>query len=228
MTYAVGRRWTFSPRFYQRAAVHFPMVVHWSISRIGNSSFDLFQSYYEPYDSQTSMEAASPRTWSSSETRQLATSVSRFVNIDPVTRKPVSLPTDFIKSAIVVSDSEQFPEFRPPTEIPSGAFSSRIRVRYDDTDAYGHTNVSSYLRFVSECASRAAESGFYSKIARDIAFYPVKSSSSVYIVDSRAQDNLDVSTWEDVDNKMLLNFTVGKQGKMICYSQIEYYENNVD
>jgi len=38
--------------------------------------------------------------------------------------------------------------------------------------------------------------------------------------------NIDPVTWEDLDNRMLLNFAVCRDGKTINFAHIEYYDNS--
>ena len=71
----------------------------------------------------------------------------------------------------------------------------------------------------------AAKAGFYSAIDDDVAFYRAKKATSIFISESRAGDDLDVATWEDSENRMLLNFALSKDGKIINFAQIEYYDN---
>jgi acyl-CoA thioesterase FadM len=227
--FTVGRHWEFSSRLYERAAIDFPMKMRWTVSGFGRSSFDHFQTYHEEdqtvtvQDQSSLLAAESP---SSGFNKPLAWCVYRLVFVDPMTQKSTPLPEELVNrlSSVVVPGGERYQTFRPPSTIPHRIFSHRIRVRYDD-EFLGHMNVGSFLRFVLECAARAAESGFYSRIHNDIAFWRVRQATSVYLMESHAGDKLDVHTWEDDENQLLLNFTVNKHGQMAYYAQVEYFDN---
>jgi len=229
MWFAVGRHWTFSPRLYERAAINFPMNVHLNWNGVGKSSFDLSQDYYVDGQSAANTEAAAAAAAATQDAEPLATIVFRLVNVDPLTRKPAPLPEFFtsIAKKVMDPDGQRFPSLRAPTSIPDRSYRCRVKVRYDEIDWYFHTNVSAYLGFAFECASKAATAGFYSAIDDDIAFYRAKKATSIYMSESRAGDELEVSTWEDLDNPMLLNFAVSKDGKLIYFAQIEYYDKSI-
>lgn len=223
MFFMVGRDWTFSPRLYQQAAFDFPMSMHWTLTGVGNVSVDHQLIYYED------QQPTSSTTPSSSIARQpLASCVFRLVHVDPVTRKPAPIPEYLLFGfkENVVADGERFPTIRAPSVLPKNSYKCQLRVRYDDMDVLQHTNVSSYLVFAMECASMAAKDGFYSLICDDVAFYRSRRATSIFISECRAGDELEVVTWEDQHNRMLLNFAVCKQGEIINFAQIEYYEND--
>jgi acyl-CoA thioesterase FadM len=203
-----GRQWIFQPALYDRAAVEFPMVFRNGISGVGRSSIDLWQTLEDEADGSV-----------------LASMTFRMVNIDPVRRgSSVALPEDIRKEALrrVSSDGDKFPKFSVPDVVPTDAFSSRTRVRYDDMDVRFHTNQGSYLGFALECASRAAESGYYSHIREDVAFRRARRTTGVHLAESHAGDDLNVSTWQDANNQLLLHFAVFKQGHIIYYAQVDY------
>ena len=47
MFFTVARQWTLSERLYERAAVEFPMFVHWYVTNVGTTSIDTRQDYFE-------------------------------------------------------------------------------------------------------------------------------------------------------------------------------------
>ena len=203
-----GRHWTFSPVLFGRAAVDLPMIFHSSISRVGRTSIDICQTLQDEKDKTL-----------------LASLAFRIVNIDPEARgAAVPIPQSVLEEARkrTVAGGAQFPRIDPPSSLPQRVFTIQIKVRYDDMDFLFHTNQSSYLEFALECAATAAESGFYSVIHDDIAFYHAKQTTSVNLEESRVGDELTVSTWEDDNNKMLLNFAVNKAEQIIYYARIEF------
>jgi acyl-CoA thioesterase FadM len=225
--FLIRRQWTFSLKLYQRAAVDLPMTVKWTINNVGNTSFDgqyiyIYSLADKPNTGDSTRQASCPATTSD---QFLASSVFRLVHVDAISRRPTPFPPQIEKDLrfCVSANGEKLTALRPPSTIPNGAFSCSVTVRYDDTDFNGHTNTASYIRFALECAAQAAESGFYSRIKGDIAFYPAKSANSIFMSDSEAGDELTVSTWEDAEDKMLFNFTVSKGGEMINFAQIQYF-----
>jgi hypothetical protein len=90
-------------------------------------------------------------------------------------------------------------------------------------DLMFHSNQGAYLGFVLECAAQASESGYYKGIRDDIAFWRARTSTGIHLMESLAGDELDVSTWQNADNQLLLHFVVSKNGQMIYYAEIEYY-----
>ena len=207
---AFGRHWKFYPALFDRAAVDFPMLIRSRISAIGRSSFDTWQTVEDEKDGSL-----------------LASLVFRLVNIDPVVRGAgVPIPDNVRQGMLrgVAPDAEKFPKIATPHAVPKDAFSCRIKVRYDDMDLLFHTNQGSYPGFMLECAAQAAEAGYYSEIREDVAFLRPRWTTGIYLAESHAGDELDVSTWENADNKMLLNFLVSRQGTHIYYAQLEYYK----
>jgi acyl-CoA thioesterase FadM len=204
-----GRHWTFQPTLYNRAAVEFPMIFRTRISGVGRSSIDISQTLEDEADG-----------------TELASLAFRLVNIDPVTRgSAVPIPDEIRKEGLklVSPGSGKFPKIDVPTALVKDTFSCRIRVRYDDMDMLFHTNQGSYLGYALECAARAAESGFYSLIREDVAFWRARRATGIHLMESHAGDELDVSTWQDAENQLLLHFAISKSGQIAYYAQIEYY-----
>jgi len=205
-----GRHWKFYTAFFDRAAVEFPMLLRSTVGSVGRSSVDLCQTLEDEKDG-----------------TKLASLVFRLVNIDPVVRGVgVPMPENIRRDALraVTPGAEKFPKVVAPRAVPKDAFSCRIQVRYDDMDLLFHTNQGSYIGFIVECAAQAAEAGYYTEIHEDVAFHRPRWTTGVYLAESHAGDELDVSTWEDAENKMLLNFLVARQGTIVYYAQLEYYK----
>ena len=91
--------------------------------------------------------------------------------------------------------------------------------------SHTHTRQGCYLEYAIECATEAANSGYYSKIRGDVAYLRIRKTAANYLSVTQAGDELDMSTWEDSDNPLLLNFAVSKEGQLINFMQIEYYES---
>lgn len=216
----MGRLWNFSQRFYDRAAVEFPLSARCVISRVGGSSYDTQLSYFEG-------DGADAAAGSGPVPKPLATVVYRAVHVDADSFKPAPLPKYFVDelTANLAPGSLQFPTLAPPQAAEeSKTFKSRLRVRYDDMDMLFHTNHSAYLMYAMDCASEAAKAGFYSKVREDVAFYKARGTISVHLGQSRAGDELEVASWEDRENPLLLHFLISKGDQVIYYTNIEYYD----
>ena len=157
----------------------------------------------------------------------LATLAFKMVNIDPATRGvSVPIPDSVLQDAQqkLIPNGVTFPRVESPSALPEKVFTIQIEVRYDDMDFLFHTNQSSYLEFALECASHAAESGFYTEIHEDVAFHRVKQLTAINLEESQVGDQLTVSTWEDTNNKLLMHFAVkNKDDQVIYYTQLEFY-----
>jgi len=218
---AIGRHLTLSRKLYERVAVDFPMTQRRVTSGIGKTTFDYQVTYWEGHGDGSA-------TGGGHVSEPLASVVYRAIYIDLETYRPSPLPKPFVEmlSKNLVSGGDRYPTFIPPTSVPeTGTYSCRITVRHDDMDMLFHTTASAYLAFSLECAAQAAESGFYTKICEDVAFYQAKSTTSLHLGESRAGEELDVLTWEDNTNKLLLNFAVRKEGTMIYYAQVEFFDD---
>jgi len=204
----LGRHWKFYPALFDRAAVEFPMIIRAGVIGVGRSSIDMWQAVEDEKDGSL-----------------LASLAFRVVNIDPMVRGTgIPIPEKLRQDALrrVKPGAETFPKVAVPRAVPKDAFSCRIRVRYDDMDLLLHTNQASYQGFVQECAAQAAEAGYYAEIREDVAFHRPRWYTNIHLAESHAGDELDVSTWEDAENKMLLNFVVSKKGNIIYFAQLEY------
>lgn len=236
LLFNVVTQWTLSEKLYQRAAVDFPMMIRHVVINVGSTSYDMQRAYIEMNNStaddhgDTSASPASSRTEKTRQEEPLATYVNRIVNVDIVTRKAAPLPDDLVQDlnllvGEVANDCRISPSVRLPIAAAGKTFRCRVTVRFDDTDFQGHTNTSSYLMYALECAAQAANSGFYSAIRDDVAFYRPKKVTNVFVSESNAGDELNISTWEDENNQLLLNFAISNKGRHISHSQIEFFNN---
>jgi len=208
-----GSRYTFSPQLFDRAALDFPMRLRSWLSGVGRTSVDVYR-VLETADSERTV---------------LLSGVVRFVCMNFVNSTSVPFP-DSLKRLLLSASSpvaHRFPSIKVPESAATGSFMTIVRVRYDDMDYNFHTNQACYMLFALECAAEAAAAGYYSRIREDIAFYRALSHTCVHLNESFAGDELNVSTWEGVDNPMLLHFIVTRQQQRIYYVEIEFNEKNV-
>ena len=196
---------------YSSAAVDMPMIVTMHIGNVGKTSMDLVTKVEDETNSCS----------------LLVSRIHRVVCVDPVLRKAAPIDEDF-RTRFFASMKGSAPQIYPAMDvswrIPNKHFRSSIRVRYDDMDFLFHTNQGLYFTYASECAAQAASSGFYTAIRDDICYYNVKMAYTVHQEESFAGDHLEVVTWEDHDNPLLLYFIITKKNKHIFFAKIEYYD----
>jgi len=209
----LGSQYTLSPHLFDHADIDFPMTLHSWLSNVGRTSMDIYRI----------LETAD------SDRKVLLSGVVRYVCMDFVRGNSVPFPNPpqrHVSSALPPT-VRRFPSIKVPEYGAAASFLTTIRVRYDDMDQNWHSNNASYTAFALECAARATPAGYYSCIRGDIAFYRALSWTCVHLGESFAEDELQVSTWEDVNNALLLHFLVNRQQRRICYIQIEFGENTI-
>lgn len=209
-----GSHFTFSRPLFDRAAIDFPMRQRSSLVGVGRTSMDFYR-VLETADSQSMV---------------LLSGVIRVVCMDLARGISVPLPDTTTKwrlSSALPPAARHFPRVEVPESAPVRSFSTSIKIQYDDIDFNWHTNQAAYTAFAMECAAQAVAAAYYSHIRDDIAFYPALSLTCVHLAESFAADKLDVSTWEDVTNAMLLHFLVKRQQQRICYIKIDFDERTI-
>lgn len=209
-----GSHYTFSRQLFDRAAVEFPMTQRSSLSGVGRTSVDIHRVL---------------ETTDSHHSTVLLSGVSRLVCMDFARGISVPLPDPSKRhlSSTLPPTARRFPRIEVPESAPVKSFSTTVKVAYDDIDFNWHTNQASYTAFALECAARAAAAAYYSRIRDDVAFYPALSLTCIHLAESFAGDQLNVSTWEDTANAMVLHFLVRRQQRRICYIKIEFDERTI-
>jgi acyl-CoA thioesterase FadM len=210
----LARHWTISRLLYDRAAINFPMILSLEVTGFGRSSVDLSERLHD----ETTGEL-------------LASCLNRGVTFNTKMQMTVPIP-DVLRQQLSarVCAGDTFPIFRQPA-LPVAAstpsFTCSILVRYDDLDQVFHANNAAYIALMRECAAMATTGGFYSRLRGDVAFYPTQSLSCVYVGESFAGDELQVTTWEDAENPLLLYFVLLKQEKTVSYAKMLVFDNSL-
>jgi len=209
----LGSQYTFSPQLFDRAALDFPMRQYSWLTGVGVTSRDIYL-VLETEDSQRTV---------------LLSGVTRGVCMDFARGISVPFP-DAEKhrlSSALPPEARCFPYIKVPESVPVESFSTTVKVRYEDVDFNQHSSHTKYTTFALECAALASATGYFSRIRGDIAFYRPLSLTCIHLGESFAGDNLNVSTWEAVDNAMLLRFLIKRQQQRTCYIQIEFDGNTI-
>jgi len=208
----LGSQHTFSHHLFDNVAMDFPMRLRSWLS-VGRTSIDIYR-ILETADSQRKV---------------LLSGVARYVCmnfVEGVSAPFPDSPQRHLSSALPPT-ARRFPSVEVPESGAVGSFWTTVTVRYDDMDFNWHSNHAAYTAFAVECAARATAAGYYSRIRDDIAFYRALSSTCIHLGESFAGDELHVSTWEDINNALLLHFLINRQQRRICYIKIEFEDNTI-
>ena len=148
--------------------------------------------------------------------------VDQVVSVDKSTRKPMPLPEWWrTKYAPMVVGNE--PLVLPRFSTPKTVHRYECRVPWSDVDIYRHTNFSAYIRYCSDCATDGVYTGAYPSFTDTLSKYYIKGTSISFYNESKANDTLQISSWEDKDTKYLLRFKGTCRGKNVFESTIEFY-----
>lgn len=210
----LGSEYSLSAHLFDHAAVNFPMAERSWLSNVGRTSIDIYRI----------LETAD------SDRKVLVSGVARYVCMDFVSGNSVPFPTSperHLSSAASSPTARRFPSVKVPESGAVGSFLATVKVRYDDMDHNWHSNHASYTAYALECAAQAAAAGHYSRIRDDVAFYRALSWTCMHLGESFAGDELQLSTWQDEDNALLLHFLINRQQQRICYIKIEFDEDSI-
>jgi acyl-CoA thioesterase FadM len=143
------------------------------------------------------------------------------------TRKLTCVPDEWkekYKSAAVEKNRLIIPVEKVPTDPEKVVARYDMRVRWNDTDGYKHTNYLSYVKFCFDAAQDAVANGKYSAFSGDILQYDVKAVEMLYKAESKATDLLTVLSWEDDADPFNIHFSMHKDDDSIVYqSRVEFY-----
>jgi acyl-CoA thioesterase FadM len=200
---------TVSRHLHDRAAIEYPMKHSYQVANVGRSSFDSKFTVTEQLTGEP-----------------LLTCLMRSVAVNIKSKTSVTLPDSLRRELLeeVIPGGDAFPAFYPPASVPEHTFSCRITVRYSDMDRIFHTSSKGYFAIIEECAAQATAAGFYSTVDGDIAFYQTESLSIVFVGESFAGDQLEVTTWEDVADRLRLYFFIRKNEETISYAKLQVFK----
>jgi len=141
------------------------------------------------------------------------------------TRHPTPVP-DWWKSrylsAVVGNERLNVAAEDVPTTVPTSHYN--MKVPWNEIDAYGHTNYQSYVRFCFDAAADAVSAGRYATFDGDILRYNVANIRSLYKSESRANDILNIISWQSPDDPRELHFSIQKDdGTLLFQSCMHFY-----
>ncbi|XP_070535714.1 uncharacterized protein [Ptychodera flava] len=149
-----------------------------------------------------------------------------MVLIDKATRRPVHFEPKFVEQSLPFVKGGTVSFMRPIVDQPpSYSYRYSISVPASDMDSNYHVNQSNYIKYCMDCAAFGARDHAYSLFTQDIASYPIKSLSVLYIGESRSGQILDVISWEDREKPYIIYFII-RRGKDDIYQSIVRF--NVD
>jgi len=154
-----------------------------------------------------------------------AENINQVVTVSRETRKPIALPEWWVEK--YTSYSINVPKLViPVTVTPADAFTYNVKVRWSDTDGYGHTNYISYIRFCEDAAMQAAMEGKL-PLYTDTLYDPeTKQLQLSYQGESRAGEDLTVHLWQNPDNmhKLYFSLVTAETRTLIFHCTMDFYE----
>ncbi|XP_069121691.1 uncharacterized protein [Argopecten irradians] len=155
--------------------------------------------------------------------QELARCVTTVVLTSTSTKRPTPLP-DWFKEKYANESSTKFDLLqhgvktkRKYQNVPEECFHMEMRTRHSDTDyVNNHVNQTKYLQFCMEGAGEAALSRYYRNFTSDILRHPVLESDIIYLGESRACENLTVSTWQDNETEQVIHFSIYNKSSSKC------------
>ncbi|XP_069120103.1 uncharacterized protein [Argopecten irradians] len=198
----------YSPKLHQQTSHSNREFLHRVVfASIGNSSYAVTQDLFDL----SSME-------------QLVHVECKAVNIDPETRRPVSLPS-WMKELVSNVGKHDIPIMSSRQEDivpPSDAFKTTTRTRPSDMDINFHVNYAVYYKFCTDCATEAALAGHYRHYKDDMCWFPVLETKGSYLGEAPASVVLDVYSWQDPTNVQKIFFAVYLNKKRIFQASFLY------
>lgn len=155
----------------------------------------------------------------------LAKNTTKVAFLDYVTWKPAPALPDWWtrKYSGLAVDNEKL--MFDPVGVPERAFACKVTVPWSAAGTTMSAIYFSFPEFYFDAAMRAMQAGFYSKFrpGDDILNHHVKKMDVSYKGMSQPGKTIEISTWEDEGNPLLLHFDSKVDGKSINQSSMEFY-----
>jgi acyl-CoA thioesterase FadM len=146
-------------------------------------------------------------------------SFCKVVRFNRKTRQSIPFPEWYCKkySPFVGVPGHPGTEKENLPKIPENAFETVICPTYSDQDLNGHVNNSSYIRYCMDAATRASLSGHYDHYTKDMCLYPSLQWTISYVGESRANDQLNIFTWQKENRPEQIYFAMLIDGQKIIF-----------
>ncbi|XP_069119943.1 uncharacterized protein [Argopecten irradians] len=190
---------------YQKPEIKLAMST--SLHHIGNTSYSMLT------------------TMSNQDTKEkLGDFFIKFVLVDRGTRKSSPIPKSFL---VQLKDRSLFDANRPyqmPAipEMPKSIFDITVTPRHSDLDVNQHVTTHRYIQFFTDCATEAAQRGFYKHFNDDMCRYPVEKYDITLLGESKVGDTLRVCTWQDSKDMKNIYFSCLKASSCVMKAVFVY------
>lgn len=203
-TFMISSELVFSKDIYDHSVPKFPLHGHVQGGYVGTSSLNTHTKIY-----------------TENESKLLCSNITQVVSVDKTTRRPKPLPDwwrqKYAEAAKSFS-SLKYDKF--PRQDGAGLY--KCTVAWSDTDAYKHTNWSSYVRFAVDAAHHCAKKGHLPNFDENLQ-NGVNKAELYYCGESSEDDVIDVYAWEDQDNSKLMFFDFEKNDKSIFQCKFYFF-----
>ena len=160
-----------------------------------------------------------------SETGEVyADNVNQVVTVSKETRKPIPI-ADWWKEKYASTAVGDGRLIVPLTPVPSSRHQHSLKVPYEDIDGYMHTNYTAYIKYCFEAAMDACKNAFYTQLKDDVLNYHVELMDIAYKGETKAGDELVISTWESEHNARKIHFDIAKNQSTMFQSTIIFHED---
>ncbi|XP_033733249.1 uncharacterized protein LOC117322442 [Pecten maximus] len=123
----------------------------------------------------------------------------KLVIVDRTTRKSTPLPKTFVENFRNIPFLYSNAPYPIPVipEMPDTIFAMTFTARHSDMDQNYHVTTNRYVQSFTDCATEAANDGFYKHFNDDMCRYPVEKFDVTLLGESKVGDKLRVCTWQD-------------------------------
>ncbi|XP_069134811.1 uncharacterized protein [Argopecten irradians] len=178
-----------------------------SLHHIGNTSYSMLTTMYN----QDTKE-------------KLGEFFIKFVTVDRRTRKSSPISKSFLVKLGDRSMQDGNLPYQMPAipEMPESIFDITVITRHSDLDTNQHVTTHRYIQFFTDCATEAAQRGFYKHFNDDICRYPLEKYDVTLLGESKVGDMLRVCTWQDRKHLKTLYFTCLKCSSCVMKAVFVY------
>ncbi|XP_069134433.1 uncharacterized protein [Argopecten irradians] len=148
----------------------------------------------------------------------------KFVIVDRRTRKSSPISKSFLVKLRDRSMQDGNLPYQMPAipEMPESIFDITVITRHSDLDTNQHVTTHRYIQFFTDCATEAAQRGFYKHFNDDICRYPLEKYDVTLLGESKVGDRLRVCTWQDRKDLKTIYFSCLKGSSCVMKAVFVY------
>ncbi|OWF35684.1 uncharacterized protein LOC110442627 [Mizuhopecten yessoensis] len=153
----------------------------------------------------------------------------KLVTVNMKTRKSCPLPKWYVEKFRDVPGFNTNPPYPKPKipEMPEVIYHVTVTARFSDMDGNNHVTTHRYMQFFTDCATEAANCGFYKHFTNDMCWYPVETFDVTLLGESKVGDKLRVCTWQDGADIQRVYFNCFNDGKCVMKASFVYGLNTI-